>query len=107
MICWMTCLAWKEGYRPAIARTATMKILFLPGLLRQRWMPLPSVGKPRACGAPAGSTVRPDEAAVQTFDGDVLAWLHLERRVVGIARQQPDARKSVVWGKGVSVRLNL
>src|SRR3546814_2154017 len=67
-----------------------MKSLFLPGLLRQRWMPLPSVGKPRACGAPAGSTVRPDEAAVQTFDGEVLAWLHLDRRVVGIARQQPD-----------------
>ena len=52
-------------------------------------MSLPAVGKPRACAAPS-STVRPDEAAIQALDGEILAGLHLDRRIVGIARQQPD-----------------
>src|SRR5690606_37665776 len=50
-----------------------------------RWRP--PLSENPAPPSPAG----PHQAAVQALDGEVLVRLHLDRRMVGVARQQADA----------------
>src|SRR5690606_27882982 len=66
------------------------------GHQRQCWScarPLAAGRSPRPLSenpAPA-SPVRPHQAAVEAFDGEILVGLHLDGRVVGVARKQADA----------------
>ena len=47
--------------------------------------------RPRGNALWNGSTVGPQQAAIEALDREILVRQHLDRLVIGIARQQPDA----------------